>query len=196
LLVSCDALQAAHGTLTTLLQRLARKPEATSIKASELRSQASIAPEVFDLVIADLVRHGTVQLRGDELSLESSQGSPSRESSQLAVIAQAYEAAGLAAPLVPELAQRLRLRDMEIRRLITLLQRQKIIVRVGSDDLFMHTHALDALVSRVRSLRGSLIDVAGFKQLTGLSRKYAIPLLEYLDRARVTRKQGDQRLVL
>ena len=161
-----------------------------------MRNQASLAPEVFDFVVADLARQGTVQLRGDELSLASRQGSASRESSQLAVIAQAYEAAGLAAPSVPELAQRLRLSETEMRRLITLLQRQKTIVRVGSDDLFMHVQALDALVSRVRSLRGSLIDVAAFKQLTGLSRKYAIPLLEYLDRARVTRKQGDQRLVL
>jgi selenocysteine-specific elongation factor len=38
--------------------------------------------------------------------------------------------------------------------------------------------------------------VAVFKQLTGLSRKYAIPLLEYLDHSRVTRRQGDQRIVL
>ena len=35
-----------------------------------------------------------------------------------------------------------------------------------------------------------------FKRLTGLSRKYAIPLLEYLDRERITRKQGDQRVVI
>jgi selenocysteine-specific elongation factor len=45
-------------------------------------------------------------------------------------------------------------------------------------------------------LRGTLIDVARFKEITGLSRKYAIPLLEYLDRGRITRKQGGQRLVL
>jgi len=38
--------------------------------------------------------------------------------------------------------------------------------------------------------------VGQFKQLAGVSRKYAIPLLEYLDRERVTRKQGDHRIVL
>ena len=195
LLLSSDALQAANATVATLIDRLARKPGTTSIKSSELRNHASLAPEVFDFVVANLARQEMVQLRGDELSLASRQGSASREPSQLAVIAQAYESAGLAAPSVPELAQRLRLSETEMRRLITRLQRQKTIVRVGSDDLFMHVQALDALASRVSSLRGSLIDVAAFKQLTGLSRKYAIPLLEYLDRARVTRKQGDQRLV-
>jgi selenocysteine-specific elongation factor len=38
--------------------------------------------------------------------------------------------------------------------------------------------------------------VAAFKDLAGISRKYAIPLLEYLDRRRVTRREGDRRIVL
>ena len=114
-------------------------------------------------------------LRGDELSLSATHAPPSRESSHLAAIAQAYESAGLAAPLVPELAQRLGCSDADMRRFITLLQRQKTIVRMGSDDLFMHTRAIDALVSRMSTLRGSLIDVAGFKQLTGLSRQVRHP---------------------
>ena len=56
--------------------------------------------------------------------------------------------------------------------------------------------ALAQLRAQIGELRGQTLDVARFKQLTGLSRKYAIPLLEYLDRERVTRKVGDQRLVL
>jgi selenocysteine-specific elongation factor len=48
----------------------------------------------------------------------------------------------------------------------------------------------------MRELRGQTLDVARFKQMTGLSRKYAIPLLEYLDRQRVTRKNGELRSVL
>ena len=43
---------------------------------------------------------------------------------------------------------------------------------------------------------GSRLDVAGFKDLTGLSRKFVIPLLEYLDRERVTRRTGADRFVL
>jgi selenocysteine-specific elongation factor len=41
-----------------------------------------------------------------------------------------------------------------------------------------------------------LIDVATFKELAGVSRKYAIPLLEYLDLARITRRAGDKRMIL
>jgi selenocysteine-specific elongation factor len=47
-----------------------------------------------------------------------------------------------------------------------------------------------------RKLRSSRIDVAGFKELSGVSRKYAIPLLEYLDRERVTKRVGDERVIL
>ena len=83
-----------------------------------------------------------------------------------------------------------------MRRLVTVLQRDKTIVRMGSDDSFIHAAALSQLVAQLAPLRGSLMDVARFKLLTGLSRKYAIPLLEYLDRQRITRKQDDQRLIL
>jgi selenocysteine-specific elongation factor len=83
-----------------------------------------------------------------------------------------------------------------MRKIIAALQRQKTIVRMGSDDLFVHTNALRSLSARMAGMRGKVIDVASFKRLTGLSRKYAIPLLEYLDRERITRKQGDQRVVI
>ena len=115
---------------------------------------------------------------------------------RLAAVANTYRAAGLAAPSVSELAQILNLSESEMRRRVTLLQRNKTIVRMGNDNLFIHSEALNELSAKITQLRGSLIDVGGFKQLTGLSRKYAIPLLEYLDRQRITRNQGDRRLVL
>ena len=83
-----------------------------------------------------------------------------------------------------------------MRRLVTALQRDKTIIRMGSDDLFIHTAALSRLAAQLCPLRGSLMDVGRFKLLTGLSRKYAIPLLEYLDRERVTRRVGDAREIL
>jgi len=118
------------------------------------------------------------------------------EAERLAKVAQAYEASGLAAPSVLELAQRFNLKETDMRSLVTVLQRNKTIVRMGSDELFIHSAALGQLAALLTTLRGVLMDVARFKQLTGLSRKYAIPLLEYLDRQRITRKQGDQRLIL
>jgi selenocysteine-specific elongation factor len=52
------------------------------------------------------------------------------------------------------------------------------------------------LRARLAARQGERLSVAQFKDLAGISRKYAIPLLEYLDRERVTRREGDQRVVL
>jgi selenocysteine-specific elongation factor len=86
--------------------------------------------------------------------------------------------------------------DSEVRKQITMLLREKTLVRMGSDHLFLHADALEGLKAQLRTIRGRHLDVAAFKQLTGLSRKYAIPLLEYLDREHITRRQDGTRIVL
>ena len=71
------------------------------------------------------------------------------------------------------------------------------LVRVG--ELVFHKQALEdlrATLQRYKTEHGARIDVGIFKDLTGVSRKYAIPLLEYLDRQRVTRRVGETREIL
>ena len=65
----------------------------------------------------------------------------------------------------------------------------------------MSAGVLESLKARLRQYGEThepdrLIDVGAFKDLAGVSRKYAIPLLEYFDRERVTRRAGDKRLIL
>ena len=71
------------------------------------------------------------------------------------------------------------------------------LVRVS--DLVFHRSALDGLRETLRKFKaehGAKLDVGTFKDLIGVSRKYAIPLLEYLDQQRVTRRAGDAREIL
>jgi selenocysteine-specific elongation factor len=83
-------------------------------------------------------------------------------------------------------------------RMIALLQRQKVLVKI--DTLLFHERPLKALREAVAGLKTSgeaaRIDVAAFKERFGVSRKFAIPLLEYLDRERITRRVGDARVIL
>ena len=67
-----------------------------------------------------------------------------------------------------------------------------------SEDLVFHRDSLEDLRKRLLSekAKSPKIDVARFKDLAGVSRKYAIPLLEYLDRERVTQRVGDERVIL
>jgi selenocysteine-specific elongation factor len=78
-----------------------------------------------------------------------------------------------------------------------LLLRDKVLVKV-SDELVFHSSALQQLRKQMASQKAKSpnIDVGRFKELTGVSRKYAIPLLEYLDRERVTRRVGNERIIL
>jgi selenocysteine-specific elongation factor len=59
-----------------------------------------------------------------------------------------------------------------------------------------HRSALDGLRQLLAARRATRFNVSTFKDWTGISRKYAIPLLEYLDREHVTRREGEERLVL
>jgi selenocysteine-specific elongation factor len=190
-LISIEAFVAATGAV------IARLQTSQAVKSSELRSQTALSPEVFNSVMSALADEKKVRVCDEMVAIVNAGGqSRDAESVRLASVAQMYEAAGLAPPSVLEVAQRLNFKEAEMRQLVTALQRNKTLVRMGSDNLFIHSSALTQLAMQLTALRGSLMDVARFKQLTGLSRKYAIPLLEYLDRQRITRIQGDQRLVL
>jgi selenocysteine-specific elongation factor len=83
-------------------------------------------------------------------------------------------------------------------RILQMLLRDKNLVRI-TPELIFHRDALAHLKQRLstyKKSKGERISVPVFKELTGITRKYAIPLLEYLDRERVTRRAGDERVIL
>jgi selenocysteine-specific elongation factor len=180
-----------------ILSRVKAQAKARDLKRSELKSQIDLSAETFDFVLHRLSREKRLELRGEVVfSVGKGQPITSPDSKLLPAIASAYEASGLTAPSAVDVALRLKVKDSEMRKLMTLLLREKTLVRMGTDELYIHRIALEGLRAKIRELHGEVLDVPRFKQITGLSRKYAIPLLEYLDRERVTRKDGDLRIVL
>lgn len=193
LAISCEGATSAAQVVVSHV----KLAEADGAKRSELRSQTRLQPDILNAVLDRLSAEGKIRVHADLVALATvSTAASGKDAQKMHTIAAAYRNAGLAAPSARELARQLRINEPEMRRIITLLLREKSLVRMGSDDAFVHTEPLRQLVSRLIPIRGKLIDVAAFKSLTGLTRKHAIPLLEYLDRERITRKQGDQRLVL
>jgi selenocysteine-specific elongation factor len=188
LLLGSQALEAAAKTVLGVLPQYVG-----GIKRSELRSRTSLRSEVLDFILQRLASAGKLVLSGELVSVVQRAASPDPA---LSAIERIYQQAGLSTPLTAEVAGKLHLNEAELRRFITLLLRQKILVQLGNADLFVHEEALARLRARISELHGQVLDVARFKQITGLSRKYAIPLLEYLDRQRITRKTGDERIVI
>jgi len=110
----------------------------------------------------------------------------------------AFASAGLAVPSVKEVLAKLSVESKRTEKLLQILLREKNLVRV-SLELVFHREALAQLkeqLSAYKKAKGDRINVPAFKELTGITRKYAIPLLEYLDRERVTRRAGDERVIL
>jgi selenocysteine-specific elongation factor len=108
-----------------------------------------------------------------------------------------FLAAGLNVPALHEVIAGLKIDKVRAQKIVTLLLRDKILIKV-SEELVFHRRALEELRQKVIAFKtkSKIINVAGFKELTGVSRKYGIPLLEYLDRERVTRRVGDAREIL
>jgi selenocysteine-specific elongation factor len=112
-------------------------------------------------------------------------------------IEDAFAVAGLRVPALHEVIAGLRVDKTRAQKIVTLLMKDKVLVKI-SDGLVFHRGALEELRRLVaaQKARSPKMDVAKFKELTGVSRKYAIPLLEYLDRERVTKRVGDAREIL
>jgi selenocysteine-specific elongation factor len=191
LLLDSQALDAACEAIRSVLQQ-----HASGVKRSELKTRTSLRPAILDFSLQRLARAEKLRLNGELVYPVQAGKLLSAPDPALSAVAAVYRQAGLSAPLISEAAAMLKLKEGEMRRLVTLLLREKILVQMGSENLFMHHEALARLRAEISELQGQTVDIARFKQITGLSRKYAIPLLEYLDRQRITHKMGDQRLVI
>ena len=117
------------------------------------------------------------------------------ESEAVTKIEAAFEKAGLAVPSTNDVLAASGVEVARARPLLQILLRQQKLIKVGDELLFHHT-ALAELRRILGGHKGERFTVGGFKDWTGVSRKYSIPLLEYLDRMRVTRREGDERVVL
>jgi selenocysteine-specific elongation factor len=100
----------------------------------------------------------------------------------------------------PDLAEVIRAHGMEARRadrLVALLLSEGRLLRLGDGRLYA-VAAVERLKRRLWELRPEkpVIDIGFFKEMTGTSRKSAIPLLEYLDAVKVTRRRGSDREIL
>jgi hypothetical protein len=112
-----------------------------------------------------------------------------------AKIEAAFAAAGLAVPALGETLAKSGVEASRARSLLQILLKEKKLVRVNEELVFHHS-AIEKLRGMLTERKGQRFAVPEFKEWTGVSRKYAIPLLEFLDREKLTRREGDQRVVL
>ena len=190
-LLAAESLEQASAFLLRELGRM----NGEAISRAELRSKARLSDWVFELALKPLLAKETVQSDRDNLRLGTFSGNLYAQDAHLGQVEELYLQAGLASPILSEVSEKTGIASADLHRLITQLLRAKKLVRMGADNLFIHADALDRLTSALRQHRGETFDVARFKSFTGLTRKHAIPLLEYLDRMHVTRNVSGTRAI-
>ena len=172
-----------------------KQPLLAGIAKQDLRARElqEAPPFLLDALLADAkeiaVEGETVRLRAHRVVLKED------EEQARAKIESAFETAGLAVPAVGDVLSKSGVEPARARSLLQILLREKRLVRI-SEDLVFHQEAIEKLRQLLAGHKGKRFNVATFKDWTGISRKYAIPLLEFLDREHVTRREGDERLVL
>jgi selenocysteine-specific elongation factor len=201
--VAKGSLVRAGEALVTLVTAFHRShPLSEGLPREEARERvfARSAPAIFEKVIDDL-KTAKALTGTDRLALATHRVAVSGEEATVkAAVAEAYQRAGLRPPDVAGVSAEAKATGAVVERVTALLLREKTLVRL--DTLIFHVDALVKLKEDVVALKATApggratVDVAAFKDRYGVSRKFAIPLLEYLDRERVTRRTGDVRLVL
>jgi selenocysteine-specific elongation factor len=200
-LVGGTRARALAGQLVKALEDYHREqPLSEGMPREEVRERlfGPAGPALFDLVVANLVASKQIVAR-DRLALagHTLALTPAEEQAREA-IERAFREGGLKPPDADALSA-IAHGDRDLAdRMVKLLVRQKVLAKV--DTLVFHAEALRGLREDVAALKrqapGARLDVGAFKDRYAITRKYAIPLLEYLDRERVTRRVGDVRVVI
>jgi len=199
LLIQTAAIEAVKLALTETVSEFHRRnPLVAGMSKEALREKLDVGPEVFDLAVTRLVADKKLEVIGELVRLPGhSVIMKDEEAESKKTIESAFASAGLKVPALKDVLAGLKVDRTRAQKIVTLLLRDKVLVKI-SEDLVFHRDALESLRKRMTEQKTTTpkMDVARFKDFAGVSRKYAIPLLEYLDREHVTRRVGDERVIL
>jgi len=201
-LVSGKLFEEVRKKITEKVERFQKEnPLLPGIAREDLRASLGkrVRSETFRAALEELVAQKKVDAQGELVKKTGSEiALLPEEAKAKEQIEAAFASASLAVPSVKEVLAKLTVESKRAEKLLQILLREKNLVRV-SPELVFHRQALAQLkeqLSGYKKAKGDRITVPIFKELTGITRKYAIPLLEYLDRERVTRRAGDERVIL
>jgi selenocysteine-specific elongation factor len=196
--------QALTKTASAILEAIDRfhkdNPLLPGIPKQELRGRVGKPRlELFEAALGDLAKRRAAVVSGDLVQRAGREIALSADEARAKEMIQAeFERAGLTVPSVTAVLEKLPVEPARAQKILQILLREKVLVKIA-DDLVFHRAALAqlrGLLAQYSKEKGNRLPITAFKELAGISRKYAIPLLEHLDREHVTRRAGDERVIL
>ena len=196
-LISKDSFDYLGEKLLAYLEEFhKRHPSIKGVTAERIKERFGISQAVLILAVKTLEKAGQVRTQRDRLMLSShaEELSP-QEEEVLKRLEDLYYRGEFRSVSLADIQSEFRLSEGRLDRLVGLLMERKKIFQ-GPEGLFIHSHWLDEVVAKIRASGKKELTVGEFKNLTGLSRKFAIPLLELLDQLGITRRKGSVRELL
>jgi selenocysteine-specific elongation factor len=174
-----------------------KEPLKQGVSKGELASSwgKNLHPKLFHFVLERMLKRGEMTAEGELFRLPGHKVSMASDQAKLReLILQAFVQGGLTPPSVKEVLVSLDLDLKKAAAVLRLLQEQGELTKV-KEDMFFTTRAMEQIKDMVRGFFRDKeeMEPADFRNVTGLSRKYAIPLLEYLDKEKMTVRVGDKR---
>jgi selenocysteine-specific elongation factor len=174
----------------------AKHPESRGVAVEKVAKRFELPEIVCQLALKHLLKSGTVQVLDDIVALADFKVPLStKEEGILEEMEKMCYEGKFSAISLEDVRTRFYLSPARLQTLLGLLAEKKKIVQ-GKDGFYIHSNWLDEIVRRLRERGKRDLSVADFKEMIGLSRKFAIPLLELLDEMGVTKRSGPGRIVL
>ncbi len=170
-------------------------PKRSGLGEAELRKQLEADKVVFDLAVAALLHEGRAVRQDTVLSQAGRAPSLSdQDDLLLGRIEQTLRQAGLEPPLPADLAAALAIDETRLESLLALLADRGAVVRLDPK-VVMHAAAVEAAKATLLELfrRQNVFETVAFRDALGVSRKFAVPLLDYFDTIRLTVRSGNRR---
>ncbi|MBC8316699.1 MAG: selenocysteine-specific translation elongation factor [Desulfobulbaceae bacterium] len=177
-----------------------KSPLKLGMAKEELRNLVNpgLGAKLFQLCLNDLTRkgriaqeEGVIRLAEHQVSLKADEKVLRKDMEKL------FSDAGLTAPTIKEVLSRFSDAPKQlVRDVLSVLVKENLVTKV-TDDLYFSTSSLMKLESDLIGFleKEGEIDAPRFKDLTGLTRKFSIPLLEYFDKIKLTLRVGDKRIL-
>jgi len=182
--------------LTYLAHFHSKNPGEIGAPIDSIAERFRLHSRILSLALKQLTRTGKVREYGNHIARSDFQVQLSPEEEELLKDLEEMSLKGeLHSVSFEELKRRFRLSSRNLDRMLDFLVERKKIVK-GKDGYIIHSSWLDELIQKVKNSGKRELSVSEFKMMTGLSRKYAIPLLELLDQMGVTRRRGPGREIL
>jgi len=191
-----EIAESEQEAMSAIKEKERKEEEERGVTSERIERRFALARQILRLALKTLAHEGKIRELGNLVALSSFELALMPEEQKIMERLEEMCFKGkLRSVSLKDIRLKFHLSPKKLEKLLSFLIERKKVVQ-GREGFFLHSRWLDDVISNIRELGKRELTVSDFKKMTGLSRKYAIPLLELLDEMQVTRRKGPSREIL